>query len=868
MPANKPLLILPKPTKLDRQGLNGGGSQIRFPDNKRQKKRLNSKFQNLKNTFQELKTELREDLNGIEPEHVIVFETVGSIDDFYKAVKDIPGIEWLFEFDAEEIAANEDFYKEETSETSESSVLSRKLYLVMSNKQGLKELLSLWSTYCQDESTKFPTGQAKWKHLFRQLNDLRLWGVKDRLESTGLDLDWQERVSEGKETVKVEIELWFRKDEVQRVESEALVAASILKASGRVISATVIPSIRYHAILAELPIASVETLIKSNAAIQLAKSEPVMFFRPTGQSVIRFEKDSEFEADSGLTIEAREIAQEPFVALLDGLPLANHEWIKDCITVDDPEGLSSTMSIKDRKHGTAMASLVINGDDDKCSDQLKRRIYSRPILHPYPFLSETYEKIPEDRLSVDVIHQAIIRMLKGTGTEEPTAPRVKVINLSVAEKYRPFVNHISPLARLLDWLSSEFNILFIISSGNCNSSFLSETPDLEKKLTNKDLCQKAALKAITYDTSTRRLLSPSESLNSLTVGASYADNSTFTSGGEQFELFNSNDLCAPFSSFGLGIKNSIKPDFMAPGGRLLYRKHIAKTDHYDAIPSSRAPGQKVATPSAVAGSTKSFIHTQGTSNSAALTTRLAAKILENLNEFNSGGSNKIPEEYWAVLTKTLLAHGTSWGKAKEIFRSVSPIHPLTDKSGVRLKNWITRFIGYGSIDETRSLICEDHRATAFGFGKLEAEKANLFEFPLPPSLIGANTEKRLTVTLSWLTPVNPLNRNYRKAHLWFTQKGSSTDDPMLVSRRDVEWQTVKRGTLQHEIFQGNQVSVFGSGEKLKIIVNCRVEGGKFDEPIPYALAVSIESADKIVTTIYNEVKAQIEVRTKVNTVRV
>jgi hypothetical protein len=67
---------------------------------------------------------------------------------------------------------------------------------------------------------------------------------------------------------------------------------------------------------------------------------------------------------------------------------------------------------------------------------------------------------------VDVIHQAVRRIKEGDGAEPPAAPNVVVINLSLGDATRPYARIISPLGRLLDYLSNRYRVLFLVSAGN------------------------------------------------------------------------------------------------------------------------------------------------------------------------------------------------------------------------------------------------------------------------------------------------------------------------------------------------------------------------------------------------------------------
>jgi hypothetical protein len=73
------------------------------------------------------------------------------------------------------------------------------------------------------------------------------------------------------------------------------------------------------------------------------------------------------------------------------------------------------------------------------------------------------DAFPDDRLIVDVIYSAVLAMRSGT---EPSAPDVLIVNVSLGNRRRPFQGNLSPWARLLDRLSYQFGILFVVSAGN------------------------------------------------------------------------------------------------------------------------------------------------------------------------------------------------------------------------------------------------------------------------------------------------------------------------------------------------------------------------------------------------------------------
>jgi hypothetical protein len=87
-------------------------------------------------------------------------------------------------------------------------------------------------------------------------------------------------------------------------------------------------------------------------------------------------------------------------------------------------------------------------------------------MKPNPRSLDNTEIVPDNILVVDLIHRTVKRRFEGEGVAEPVAPTVRVINLSIGDPSRLLDQAVSPLARLIDYLSSKYNVLFIISCGN------------------------------------------------------------------------------------------------------------------------------------------------------------------------------------------------------------------------------------------------------------------------------------------------------------------------------------------------------------------------------------------------------------------
>jgi hypothetical protein len=63
-----------------------------------------------------------------------------------------------------------------------------------------------------------------------------------------------------------------------------------------------------------------------------------------------------------------------------------------------------------------------------------------------------------------------VRLLyEDEGATPLVAPGVRVLNLSIGDPSRTLDGPMSPLPRMIDWLSWRYRVLFLVSAGNANS---------------------------------------------------------------------------------------------------------------------------------------------------------------------------------------------------------------------------------------------------------------------------------------------------------------------------------------------------------------------------------------------------------------
>jgi len=170
-----------------------------------------------------------------------------------------------------------------------------------------------------------------------------------------------------------------------------------------------------------------------------------------------------------------------------------------------------------------------------------------------------------------------------------------------------------------------------------------------------------------------------------------------------------------------------------------------------------------------------------------------------------------------------------------------------------------RFLGYGEVAPERAMFCTDERVTALGWANIEANQGHVYHLPLPPALAARKIHRRLTVTLAWFTPVNPRHRSYRRANLWCT----FPEERLGIRRAQIDSDTARRGTVEHRVMEGEAAVAIVEGDVLDITVSCKPDAGGLAEEVPYALAVTLEVAEPLAVSIFQEMHQRIRRRVEV-----
>ena len=670
----RPLLRLPAPNAVALPPGPRGGENIRFPGRGRQRHKFGPLFTRLRSVLnrQDGAVELRDDPTSLAPERVIVFEIAGTIANFVKAVGRVRGLEFMAEYEGDEFAADQDFAvrdsrKDRKGQDRTDKGVPARFYLAMPDMQALRELLSLWERWGRGE--RLGTGFTPFEHLFGQLRALRPWGPEDRIPDETMGFWREETARNPDQPVRTEVELWYRDNEGRRTAASRNLAALVTGAGGQMVHEAVISDVAYHGALIDIPAAEVRNLIE-HRSVTLALADDIMFLRP--QSMLLGPIEVEPGADAAAGVGGPPAAGAPVAALLDGVPVQAHSLLANRLVLDDPDNLQGRAIVSRRVHGTAMASLILHGDRNEGEPVLSRPIYVRPVMIAN---EHGHEHTEADRLVIDTVYRSVLR-IKGSEAQEAAAPTVFLINISIGDTRRPFTRLVSPLARLIDFLSVRYNVLFLVSGGNVSAPLA--IPDyanwtaFEAAAPNDR--ERAVVRALNAAKHERTILSPAESLNALTIGAQHHDHVGARVGWQNaVDPFADDSLPNVSSGLGLGYRRMIKPEMFFPGGREYVRMMSTGNGLRVKVGSpQRLYGLRAAAPDPSGQGRLDYTAlSDGTSSATALATRSAHRIFDALMD-RDGGSMlaDIDPQFYAVVVKSLLVHSARWNGNHELLKEI------------------------------------------------------------------------------------------------------------------------------------------------------------------------------------------------------
>ena len=770
--------------------------------------------------------ELYSDATALAPERLLVFEVRSSISSFANAIRNVPGLDLI---DEEELPDDDDDKNPAA-------------YLVVPSDAALRQVVQLWRRW--EGKRELPDGLKPWRNVFETLRDVRAWGPQDRVSDAERSILQDEIVGRAaNEFVSVELELVFRRNEGVATEAEVSVVNAIGRSGGKVHSKARIRDIGYHAILSELPVSAIKEILQLKQS-SIVGLESVQYIRP--QSLAADYTETEVEQLSEV-IES-DPSSTPILAILDGVPMQRHPLLTNHVIVDDVFELEENALVSSRVHGTAMASLIVHGDRNSLEPALPRKIVSVPVMG-------NGDEFPKHRLIVDLIYQAVVRLKDG---ENASAPHVAIVNISLGNKRRPFHGALSPWARLLDRLAHRYGILFLVSAGNITDEFQIAGFSGRSEFEDATPAERSAatIKAIDAVKAERRVFSPAETVNGITVGSRnydwVPDAQRFASGAN-IDPFEGLVISNPSSALGPGFAKSVKPDLLFPGAR----EHLNVTRTGGELfvqPMRRAlrtAGLKVAAPP-VQGDEAAEGYSNGTSAAAALASRTAHRIHDALEAEYGNEFLQLSSHQRAVVLKALLAHPASWPEpTAALIKEI--VGPSDGRRHVMQKDNIRRFLGFGTYRPDDAVACASDRATFWATGVIRSDENVPIPVPIPAAFGGKSQLHSISATLAWMTPVNPGRQSYRAVRLRMNEPAWLGSLAVKTSASQPDKNQVNRGTISSRTWVGDKAAVVGENETANFeVVRMPDNGLEAEAAVSFALAVTISMPG--VNEIYEQVR--------------
>jgi hypothetical protein len=411
-------------------------------------------------------------------------------------------------------------------------------------------------------------------------------------------------------------------------------------------------------------------------------------------------------------------------------------------------------------------------------------------------------------------------------------------------------------------LAYDHGLLFLVSAGNHGASFPVPTYSNWNHFEDAGHNERSAatLGGLKDYAGMRRLLSPAESVNALTIGAANQDNVADLQRRSRLGVdpYQGIAMANPSCAMGPGFGNSVKPDLLFPGGR----EHVNFTQSGGSLfvaPSnmSRAHGLKVASPTT--GTLESPTRFSGnTSGATALASRAAHQIHDALEATYGDTFIAMSKQARSVLIKALLVHTAKWPKDTASFIK-SVMGPSDGRQHVKQKDNIRRLIGYGIANPELAIACIDDRATFWATGTLNADRGVSIDVPIP-ACIGAKAQPHhIQVTLAWTSLVSASRKAYRNVRLVLEEPADLQTLGVEGAKFQPDQNQVRRGTVYSRCWEGEQAAVLTPDHILRLWVQRQPDltEGNATDAIPFGLAVTVAMPG--INEVYTQVLSRVAV---------
>lgn len=444
----------------------------------------------------------------------------------------------------------------------------------------------------------------------------------------------------------------------------------------------------------------------------------------------------------------------------------------------------------------------------------------------------------------------------------------RIFNLSQGDLRAPYSDE-KPRAWtcVLDELQNEYDILFVVSSGNFYYENFYETETIHK-------CYPQYF----YKNNYCRVIDPANSISSVTVGSLALNDIPESYYENRIDIIPITKLNQPssLSRVGPGINGSIKPDFVAFGGDRGLHSTSKKL-----VENNRGLNKLVFNNTLTEGL---YTYDCGTSFAAPFITHVAANILNkypnvsnNLVRALIANASDLPIEVEELLKERIFNADL---KAEDFHQKYRRKHK--GKEIFRKQDILYYTTGYGFPAKDKCLDSSENRVVLFADMKEVDEQINpdtthIFEIPIPSEFRNSSGKKRIIVTLAFNPEVRKTRLDYAGLSMSFelirgknleevykvcsSQAGKTDEDklPKFPSKNICSMNPAvtlrSKGTLQKGVFSFSK-SADQYGDKYYLVVNCLRNWSMMKQK--YAIVVTLESHDQV--KFYNIVKNSVRVK--------
>jgi hypothetical protein len=529
----------------------------------------------------------------------------------------------------------------------------------------------------------------------------------------------------------------------------------------------------------------------------------------------------------------------PTVCVVDTGVTAGNPFLRSAVRDDDLVSFLSGAPADPSDsygHGSGVASLVAYYALNIAAGGInegKVWIASARILNEH-------NQLEQERLFSALLRRAVQRFV----------PRgVKIFNLSVNDlnlgwnaASRRTVPRRSWTARTIDQLSREFDVVFVVSTGNLL------TFDITEQLTNGSDYPSFLLKE------EFSLRDPGQAALAISVG-SVAPTTLVVGPHGRAHAIAERHHPSPFTRSGPGIRREVKPEIVEYGGNYLFQEELRR--------AVENQGLNIAVASNRLTPPLSFV--SGTSLAAARASHKLAMVLHDMTR-----SGVIPT---AALLKALLINSASYPLDREDHASlVQAIDANNPRSALNV-------IGYGVPDNQRATDCDDFSVLMYFQGALEADKIAFFDIPVPAELQDAGRgTKKLTITVVHTPEVQRwgLEEYLGTVLKWRVFRGNVARDTIVRAMAEQPGNAIdqqqpaelpdelsssigltarSRGTIQHDVFEWNLHRPEFSANHYTLAITTYERWGRAIPPAtPIAVVVRLEETTRN-SRIYGRVEA-------------